>query len=156
VLDTHNPQALAGFLAASIALWFIASVAYRAYRGKPLFAQRKPGATFEERWASGRVGTGILARLGTARNCLHVQVDKDTLHIHPHFPFTLGFLPEVYAMDQAVALPNIQDAVILGGRRIKAVEVRFRTTDGDDETLQLLLKGAEGFVGEVLGHKRAA
>jgi hypothetical protein len=156
LLDTQDPQVAAGLFAAAIALWFVASIAWRAFAGKPFFAMRRPNSTFDQRWASGRVGTGLLARLSTARNCLHIQVSEGTLHIHPHFPFTLGFLPEIYDLDQAVPLSAIQGAAILGGKRVKAVEVRFRTPTGEEETLQLLLKGAEGFVHAVMGNRGLA
>jgi hypothetical protein len=60
--------------------------------------------TFVERWASARPGSGLVARLSTARNCMQVQVTATELRIHPHFPFTLGFMPELYDLRQSSRL----------------------------------------------------
>lgn len=122
----------------------------------PIFARSSPGMTFSERWASGRAGNGIVSRLSSAKNCLHVQVDREFLRVHPHFPITLGFVPEVYGMDQVVPLKTISSAAILGGKHAQAVDVRYRTPNGEEQTLVLLLRNAEGFIEAVLGSRGAA
>jgi hypothetical protein len=124
----------------------VLSIACRRTSGKPLVASVRAGAVFTERWASARIGSGLIARLGTARNCMHVQVADSKLHLHPHFPFTLGFMPELYGLDLVVPLERISSATILGGNHAKAVEVAFRTPGGEQETAQLLLRNPESFV----------
>lgn len=154
--DTLAPPAHAGLWAAFGFLWFAASIVYRLKTGKPLFARPAPGSTFSERWASGRAGAGLLARLGTAKNCLHVQVDARSLRIHPHFPITLGFVPEIYGMDHVVPLEAVRSASILGGRYAQAVEVRYALPGGEEQVLQLLLRRAEAFIAAVLGARGSA
>lgn len=126
--------------------WLAGSVAWRRWRGMPLVARARAGSTFVEGWASARAGTGLVARLGTARNCMHVQVDAQTLRIHPHFPFTLGFMPELYDLDQVIPLDRVLSATILGGQRAQAVEVRHRLADGGEGVVMLLLRRADDFV----------
>jgi hypothetical protein len=156
VTDVALSQANAGLWAALVFIWLGASVIYRIAVGKPLFARTSQGSAFSERWTSGRAGNGILARMSTAKNCLHVQVDRQSLHIHPHFPITLGFVPEIYGMDHVVPLNAVRSAVILGGRHAQAVEVRYAVSGGEEQVLQLLLRNAEKFIHAVLGPKGAA
>ena len=139
-----------GLWLALFAAWLVLSVWWRRRQHNPVFARPSPGHTFAERWASGRAGHGLLARLGTARNCLHVQVACGELRVHPHFPFTLGFMPELYGLDHVVPLGSIRSAVILGGNYAKAVEVRYSLSTGQEAVLQLLLRNAEGFIHAVL------
>lgn len=129
-----------------VVLAFVLSVVSRRYRGLPMFASVSPSARFSETWASVRVGTGMVARLGTARNCMHVQVTDDTLELHPHFPFTLGFMPEIYNLDHRIPLDHIRSATVLSHGRLKAVEVKYRNAQGGEGVAQLLLKDAEAFV----------
>ena len=135
-----------GFWAAAVLLWFVASVAWRLHRGRPLIARRLPGAVFAERWASARFGTGLVARLGTAKNCLHVQVTDTALVIHPHFPFTLGFMPEVYNLDHRIPLAGIRAATIVHDGRLKTVEVLYADGPRGTGVVQVLLRDAASFV----------
>lgn len=131
--------------------WLVASVVYRRQAGKPMFAAAPPDAGFSERWVSARMGTGLVARLGTARHCMHVQVSQRALRIHPHFPFTLAFMPELYDLDHVIPLPQVLSATILSDGRVKAVEVRYTRPDGSAGTAQLLLRQAEAFTQAVSG-----
>lgn len=146
MFSTLSPEANAGLFAALIFLWFAVSIAYRMALHKPIFASRQAGDVFVERWASGRSGSGLIGRLSSARNCLHIRVDAASIRIHPHFPFTLGFVPEVYGMDHLVPLSAVRTARILGGAYSKAVEVNYVLPNGQAHVLQLLLKNAEGFI----------
>ncbi len=128
-----------------IVAWLAASVVYRTLKGKPVFATAARDALFSEGWASGRCGSGLLARLSAARNCLHVQVAGNAILISPHFPFTLGFIPEAYSMDMRIPLDRVASVSVLGGYRTKAVEVVFQSPDGKESRLQLLLRGGEVF-----------
>ena len=151
-LDQLPSEFWAGFFL----LWVVSSIVYRRQSAKPLMATVLPDANFTEKWVSTRIGTGLLARLGTARNCVHVQVTTTELRIHPHFPFTLGFMPEIYDLDHAIPLAKIRSTTILSDGRAKAVEVRYTRRNGNDETAQLLLRNADAFVNAVLAHKSDA
>lgn len=127
-------------------LWIVLSVASRRMTGRPIFAVRRADSLFAEGWASARIGTGLLARLGTARNCMHVQVSATELRVHPHFPFTLAFMPELYGLDQVISLSAVRSATIVSGHRAKVVEVRYAAGNGSDEQMLLFLRHAERFV----------
>lgn len=139
-------QPTAGLWALAIAAWFVASVAYRIGSGKGLFARRSPGAVFVERWASGRAGTGPLARLSTARNCLQVQVTASELLVSPHFPFSLAFMPEIYDYDKRIALAAVRKVTRLDGRLADTVEIAYARPDGSEAMLLLRLTQSRGFL----------
>ncbi|MFY9510496.1 MAG: hypothetical protein WAQ05_05935 [Rubrivivax sp.] len=149
-------QLSAGFWALLIFAWFAGSIAYRIGSRKGLFARPRPGAQFVERWASGRSGTGLMARLSTARNCLQVQITAQELLVTPQFPFTLGFMPEIYDLDKRIALKSVRKAVDLGGGFARAVEVSYVQSNGQAGTLQLLLKRGEPFIAQLLAARDAA
>ena len=151
--DFAFDHASAGFWLGVLFLWVALSIIYRRMSGKPLVASAHPGSVFAERWMSARIGTGLLARLGTARNCMHVQVTGSELHLHPHFPFTIGFMPEIYGLDLVVPLERISSATITGGNYAQVVEVVYRTSGGELNTIQLLLRNAESFIHNVLSRK---
>lgn len=146
----------AGLWGALVLAWLVASIGYRLYSAKPLVAAARADAKFSERWASTRMGTGLVARMGTARNCMCVQVTATELQVHPHFPFTLGFMPEIYDLDRTIPLDKLRTASILSDGRAKAVEVKYVTPNGDDGTVLLLLRNAEAFVHAALAHKPIA
>jgi len=140
----------------AIFAWFAASVAWRHFFGKPLFARPLPDAVFVERWASGRAGKGLIARLSTTRRGLQVQVTGRELIVTPHFPVTLGFMPEIYGLDHRIPLTAVRSALIVGGRRIQAVEVQYERPGDDTGVLQLLLKRGQDFVAAVQAGKTGA
>lgn len=135
-----------GLWAAGIAAWFMASLLHRSITGKGVFARPRPDALFVERWASGRAGTGLLARLSTARHCLQVQVTPQALQVTPQFPFILGFMAELYGLDQNVPLAQVRRVEHLGGRFAQAIEVAIVRPDGSPDVLQLLLRQGDAFV----------
>ena len=151
--DFASDHASAGLWLGALFLWVALSIIYRRMSGKPLVASARPGSVFAERWMSARIGTGLLARLGTARNCMHVQVTGSDLHLHPHFPFTVGFMPEIYGLDLVIPLEHISSATIAGGNYAQIVEVVYRNAGGDLNTIQLLLRNAESFIHNVLRRK---
>ncbi len=124
----------------------LASVVYRLATRRTMFASSHPQATYVERWASGRSGTGLMGRLSTAKNCLQVQVLSGRLVVSPHFPMTLGFAPEIYDLDKDIATSCITSATILGGNAVQVVEIQFRTAQGKPAVLQLLLRRAPQFL----------
>jgi hypothetical protein len=140
-----NPDNSPLLLIGGILGWFALSIAYRKWRGRHIFATKRPGAVFSEGWASGRSGSGLFARLSTSKNCLHVQVTPEGLGVEPHFPVSLGFVPEAYDMDHWIPLADIQNVSVLGGRRLKTVEVSYQAPGGKGGVLYLLLRHAEAF-----------
>lgn len=125
-----------------------ASIVIRARRGKPLFRPQLAGVRFAEGWRSGRSHRNLLTRIGGARNCLWVAVTADELRVGPHFPFSLGFLPEVYGLEQCV---RGGDLIAVDARGPSAwgfdgpVLVRFRRPDGGEETFEMSVRDAAGF-----------
>ena len=115
-----------------------------------------PHALFVERWASARAGNGPIARLATARNCLQVQLTATELVVTPHFPFTLGFMPELYDYDKRIALDSVMHASHLGGRRSRVVEIAYLKRDGSHAVLLLRLSGGDRFVDLVRSASAAA
>ncbi|MFM7507370.1 MAG: hypothetical protein ACKO3M_12615 [Rubrivivax sp.] len=97
-----------------------------------------------------------MARLNTRRSNLKVQVFADRLDIRPHFPFTVGFVPELYDLDRTIALRDMRSAVIQGGWRRQLVEFVCTDANGDEAVLQLLLRKAPAFLQAVLGAPRRA
>lgn len=150
VLDASSAQPSIDLLGAGLVGWMAASVCWRLWAAKPIFASVRPAATFSERWASARLGRGLIGRLSTAKNCLHVQVSDGALLINPHFPFTLAFMPEVYGLDKRIPLRAVRSATIVGGVHAKVVEVVYLDPREREQMLQLLLRHAEGFLPAVL------
>ncbi|MDP4301521.1 hypothetical protein [Leptothrix discophora] len=140
-----NPEVSPALILAGVLAWFALSVIVRKWRGRHFFATRVPEAVFSERWASGRPGSGLFARLSTAKNCLHVQVTPEAVCVEPHFPISLGFVAEAYDMDHHIPLADIQSVTVLGGLRMKTVEVAYQSSGGKGGILYLLLRHAETF-----------
>jgi len=140
----------------AIIAWFAASVAYRFVARKGIFASPQPAAAFAERWASGRFGTGLISRLSTARNCLQVQVTARELIVTPHFPFTLGFMPEIYDLDQRIPVVSVRKAASLGGAFAQAIEITYLRQDGKEGALQLLLRRGDEFLHHLQAARDAA
>jgi hypothetical protein len=139
----------AGLVAWAIFGWFAASVLWRRWQRRPLAARASPQAAFVERWASARFGSGLFARMATAKNCVQVQVVDGAIVVTPHFPFTLGFLPEVYGYDRRIPLAAVRSVRIMGRSGFgEVVEVRHAAAEdaGREDELQLLLRRAPAFV----------
>ena len=86
-----------------------------------------------------------MARLSTARHCLQVQLTPQMLTVTPQFPFSVGFMPELYGLDHRIALADVRRVDHLGGALRQAVEVGFVRADGSPEVLQLLLRQGDTF-----------
>lgn len=90
-----------------IALVVLVSVLYRRRSNKAIFPRASDNAVFVENWCSGNSQRNILTRLGGARNCLLVYIEDQQLHIVPHFPFNLLFLPEIYGLEATADLSRV-------------------------------------------------
>jgi hypothetical protein len=75
------------------------SFVYRKLSGKHIvMPDDNDELVYKDRWISGH-SFNIFRIIGGARNCLWVQVKKDTVSIAPHFPFSLLFLPEIWGCE---------------------------------------------------------
>jgi len=120
------------------------SVLYRIQKAKPIMRPDFPEPRFAESWCSGRSDRNVLARLVGAKNFLWVVVTKDYLHVSPHFPFSLMFLPEAFGWDHRVPGKTImgvgKTASESSGR---AVIVQYRHATRDVELLELRVSDVE-------------
>lgn len=103
------------------------SILLRRSKGKPIFPQIKPDATFGERGCSGRSLKGLLSMIGGATNCLMVMVRHQRLVIVPQFPFNLMLLPEVNGLEVNVPLDAITAVRPVTSFFRKALRIEFST-----------------------------
>ncbi len=120
----------------------IASALYRRGNGKPIIPRTPPDAAFHESWCSGRSLRNWLTRIGGARNCLLVYVQKDELVVTPHFPFTLLFLPEIYGLDVRVPLTSV--ASVDPSETLFGQVVRIAFIEGGPAAIELKLRDRNG------------
>ena len=102
-----SSQAFGVFVGVWVVGYLLASVLIRRAQGKSPFAPTSNPYLFSEKWASGRALDTWWSKLGGARNCLFVGVSRDKIVIQPHFPFTLGFLPEIYRLETRIPMNRI-------------------------------------------------
>jgi len=126
------------------------SVAYRKARGKPVLFFGVPGASFQERNASGHSKSSLLSRLGGASNCLVVAVVRDRVVIRPWFPFTLMFLPEIYNLEFEFRVQDVVNATPVKSVFGNRLDLSFRNSAGETEAVALYLRNPDRFV-ESLG-----
>jgi hypothetical protein len=144
---TRWSLAVVAVAAGCVVLVALASIVYRLRGGKPLFKPDFGQPLFAETWRSGRSLRNAMTRIGGARNCLWVAVTGDALHVAPHFPFNLLFLPEIYALEHTIpasATRSVkrQEGALAGNR----VRIGFARPGGAEEVLELSLSDPEGFV----------
>jgi hypothetical protein len=136
---------------ASIAGWLVISFVVRRLRRKPFFAPHPTSFRFAERFASGRSLDNWWTRSTGARSWLFVGVSADNFFTQPQFPFSLGFLPELYRLEHDVPLRSI---VRVGAeRRLLRTIVTLEYRDGARRvrTLELRLRDAERFLASLDG-----
>lgn len=123
------------------------SVAYRLRNAKPILRPTFSELRFSETWVSGRSDRSALARLLGASHFLWVVVAADTLHVSPHLPFNLMFLPEAFGWDHRVPARTISEVREVGGRVIgNSVLIRYRHKTGDEELLELNVLNASQLI----------
>ena len=116
----------------------VSSVLYRLSKAKPLLKPDFPYARFTETWSSGRSDRNMLARLAAAKNLLWIVVTRDHLHVSPHFPFNLMFLPEAFGWDHRIPGKTIMDVRETSYDSDQhGVLIRYRHATGDEERLEL-------------------
>ncbi len=123
----------------------ILSVFFRKRKRKPIFRPEFPNSRFSERWRSGRSFKSVWTRLGGAKNCLWITVTDDELWLCPHFPFNLGFLPEMGGLECRIPGINIlsveRKQTLLGS----TVLIRFRNANGIEEAFEVNVRDVEAF-----------
>jgi hypothetical protein len=116
----------------------ISSVLYRLVKAKPLLQPDFPDSRFTETWCSGQSDRNSLARLVGAKNFLWITVTKDHVHVSPHSPFNLMFLPEAFGWDHRVPGKTIIDVrEVSYGSHGHGALIRYRHATGDEEWLEL-------------------
>jgi hypothetical protein len=84
----------------------VISIYYRRKRSKAFFAVQPPGAVFGEVDVAGRSTKNWLTRWGVGRG-LRVSVTKEALVVHPQFPSTLSFAPELLDLEHIIPLASV-------------------------------------------------
>jgi hypothetical protein len=135
-----------------IVLWIGASIVYRKSRGKPIYPRKPDHTLFFESYGSGNSNRNLLTKLGGASNCLSVAVTKDSLIVRPIFPFNLMFLPEIYGLEYEIPRRNIRSVVEKKGFLGKITTLEFSTSDGEQHSIDLRLRGMDQFL-QALGTK---
>jgi hypothetical protein len=138
-------------VAATIACILVvaASILYRLQKAKPIMMIDAPAFRFSETWCSGRSNRNSLARLAFAKDFLWVAVTDTELHVSPHFPFSLMFLPEAFGLDHQVRGRQIMDVQQVSSKLFgDGVLVKYRHATGDEEKLEL-------WVADVLALRKA-
>jgi hypothetical protein len=144
------------FVLAWVAGWLLISFLVRRAQGKPFFAPAAQPFQFSEKWASGRSLDTWWSRLGRARNCLFIGVGDEKLFVQPHFPFTLGFIPEIYRLEHAIPLTRITKVTPERSLFRNMIRVEYSDPDGRQQTLELKLRHPEGFLSAVHDHVSVA
>ena len=119
-----------------------ASIVYRLQKSKPIMKSEFSEPRFSEKWCSGRSDRNALARLAVAKNILWVTVTNKELHVSPHFPFSLMFLPEAFGLDHRIPGRTILDVQVSSTLLGPSVLVKYRHATGDEENLELWLNDA--------------
>jgi hypothetical protein len=125
----------------------LASILYRAWKGKTHLAIPAFDLKFSEKWVSGSSHKNILTKIGGASNCLVVELSKNALIIRPMFPFNLAFLPQAYFLDLEHFIPTSKiKSVQPDGTGDKGrVIVEFEAAGGD-KRIELLLRKRQDFL----------
>jgi len=124
---------------------FVLSIAYRVYKGKPIFRPEFEEVHFFETWQSGWSNRDWLTRLGGARNCLWIAVTQDALWISPHFPFNLFFIPEAFHLDYRIPGEAVREFTRRSSGDETGVVIRFRHATGQEDSFEFTVKDFQKF-----------
>lgn len=122
------------------------SILFRRLRGKPILRSGPRPYRYREGWISGYSHRGLLTFLGGARNCLTVTVTDSLLTVHPNFPFSLFFLPEVYDLDHRIPLEQLRSVEKKQKFFSTAVDVTYETARGVLRTVSIFVRDKDQFV----------
>jgi hypothetical protein len=129
----------------SNAVAILASIFYRAWKGKKHLAIPEFDLKFSEKWVSGSSNKNRLTKLGGASNCLAVELSKNALVIRPMFPFNLAFLPQVYDLEHFIPTNKIKSVEPDGTGDKGRVIVEFESAGGVNR-IELSLKKRQEFL----------
>jgi len=87
--------------------------------------------------------------MGGARNCLLVYVADNKLTIVPNFPFNLMFLPEIYGLEIAAPISDVDVEIVDGlfGERVQL------TINKSAKRFELSLRDSKGFQAVIEGKR---
>jgi hypothetical protein len=136
--------------------WLVASFVIRRAKGKRLFAPTSEAFLFSEKWASGRSLDTWWSKLGGARNCLFVAVARDKLVIQPHFPFTLGFLAEIYGLERQIPLDRVLKLSKKRSSFQDVLALEYSDELRSPREFELRLRNPDAFLRAVLGRVNIA
>jgi hypothetical protein len=157
--DLHGilkSDAFVVFAALWVVGWLLASLLVRRANGKSVFAPSSASFQFAERWASGRSLDNWLSKLGGAGNCLFVGVDRNQFIVQPQFPFSLGFLPDLYRLEHEVPLQSIVRVESHNRLLRRVVTIEYKARTGTMRTVELGLRRPDDFLGALKGHVNIA
>jgi hypothetical protein len=158
VLDIANflrSDIFVALVCAWIGFWLLVSLLVRRAKGKPIFAPEAEGLLFSEKWTSGRSRRNWWTKLSNAKNCLFVGVGRDTVSIHLHFPFSLGFVPELSDFDQEIPIARITRVEKQKRFLREIVYLEFSDDLGAPRGFELRLRHADQFIAAIRGHQQA-
>lgn len=145
--DIERYPWLGWFIPIWIILVIAASIYWRKRTGKPLIPRAPEDSLFVERWASGRSFDTLWSQYGGAKNCLLVTVTPTTLSVRIIFPFNLGFLSEIFRVEQDIplaAIYDIDERTPLIGRPFTTIS--YTANGRDDRKIELRLRNHARFI----------
>jgi|ERR1044071_824905 hypothetical protein len=127
-------------------LAILASICYRAWKGKRRLAIPDVDLTFSEKWVSGVSHKSLLTKLGAASNCLKVELSRNALVVRPMFPFNLMFFSEVYDLEHFIPkdkIKRIQPGTERGSKGNVVIEYE---ASGGEKCIELVLRKRQEFL----------
>lgn len=134
----------------ALLIWLLAlvggSILFRRLRGKPILRSSPSLYRYREGWISGYSHRGVLTFFGGARRCLTVTLTDRLLTVHPNFPLSLFFLPEVYDLDHRIPLEQLRSVEKKQKFFSTAVDVTYETARGALHTFSIFVRDSDQFV----------
>ena len=123
----------------------LASIFYRAWKGKSRLAIPEFDIQFSEKWVSGFSHQSALTKLGGASNCLVVELSRNALVVRVMFPFNLPLLPQFYDLEHFIPKDKIKriQPVEDGGKRKVVIEFE---SEGGPKRIELSLRKEQEFL----------
>lgn len=138
------------FIFCWLALVITVSIISRRRKGLPILRPQFDHALFLDTWRSGHSLDNAFLQFGGARSCLWVAVNDGYLHVSPHFPFSLGFLVNIWKLEFSVPVQRIFDVEHGEGRFTGGqIRITFMRKPGITERFQLSLRSPEKFLAAV-------
>ncbi|HEX8920727.1 MAG TPA: hypothetical protein VF766_04585 [Pyrinomonadaceae bacterium] len=123
----------------------LASIFYRAWKGKKNPAIPEFDITFSEKWVSGFSHQTSLTKLGGATNCLAVELSRKALVIRSMLPLSLGFLAKFYDLEHHIPKDKIKRVQPKDSDGKGRVVIDFEQ-DGVEKRVELILRKRQEFL----------